>query len=209
MILLCRKRNWKWEHTVLIGIFAVHTVIYHIVGSTYRYSLYLVPLFMPFTMAGFSLCCELPEKMKWPERMHLAASGLAFVLLLLIFGIQIGNGMKCVTDRKDIWIRQVADTIVRWGKEHTPDRRVRVASFGLGEAVYWSGAYSVFNYKSGVRDIKTFRDFDLLLIPETHLAEIAGCRDLRPVPLPKQKKIPRKASDRYFLFCRENISGDK
>ena len=209
IFLLLRKRNWKWEHTVLIGVFLAHTLIYYVIGSTYRYSLYLIPMFMPFTMTGLGFFCSLPQKMNWPEHFRLTAAASVFVLMCLVFGIQIRNGMEFVFARKDRWIRQVADTIIRWGHQNTPDRRVRVAAFGLGEAVYWSGAYSVFNYKDGFQDMKTFRDFDLLLIPEAHLAEISGCRDLRRISLPEPEKRPRDPSDRYFLFCRDNISEGK
>ena len=204
MFLLLRKRNWKWEHTVLTGVFLAHTAIYYLIGSAYRYSLYLIPMFMPFTMTGLGFFCVLPQKMNWSERVRLTAVAAVFVLMCLIFGIQIRNGMEIVFARKDKWIRQVADTMIQWGRKNVPDRRLRVASFGLVEAVYWSGAYSVFNYKDGVQDMKHFRDFDLLLIPESHLAEISERRDLRPVPLPAPKKRPRDASDRYYLFCREN-----
>ena len=209
MFLLLRKRKWKWEHTVLIGVFLAHTMIYYLIGSAYRYSLYLIPMFMPFTMTGLGFFCELPQKMNWPERVRLTAVASLFVLICLIFGLQIRNGMEVVFARKDKWVRQVADTIIQWGRLNAPGRRVRVAAFGLGEAVYWSGAYSVFNYKDGARDMKHFRDFDLLLIPESLLTEISERRDLRPVPLPEPKKKPRKTSDRYFLFCRGNISEGK
>lgn len=209
MFLLLRKRNWKWEHTVLIGVFLAHLGIYYLIISTYRYNLYLIPMFMPFTMTGLGFFCELPRNMNWSERLRLTAVASVFVLMCLIFGLEIKNGMEFVFSRKDKWIRQVADTIIQWGQKNAPGRRVRLASIGLVEAVYWSGAYSVFGYKNVEQDLKTFRDFDLLLIPESNLTEISERRDLRPVPLPAPKKRPRDASDRYHLFCRVNIAESK
>ena len=209
MILLCWKRRWQWEHTVLIGIFLVHTVIYCKISSAYRYSIYLIPMFMPFTMTGLSFLSSMPEKLKWPERLRLPAVGAVCVLLVLLFGFQIENGMKCVTERKDVWFRQIADVISQWGRQHVPGRRVRLAAVGLGEIVYWSGADAVFRYKYGIRDLKSFRDFDLLLIPESSAGDIAGRRDLRPIPLPEPPKRNRVHSDRVLLFCRQEFSEGK
>ena len=68
VVVLLRRRRWSWEHTLLWGIFLLHTVLYWKVGMTYRYNIYLVPLFMPFTMTGLGFCCGQLARVKIPSR---------------------------------------------------------------------------------------------------------------------------------------------
>lgn len=201
ILTLLKRREWNWEHTLFAGLYLVHSAIYCKSGFAYRYSIYLIPLFMPVTMTGISFCLETAGRLKLPERLKHQAAWAATAALLVLFGTQIENGLTCVTDRRDVWIREIAAIIRQWGKTHVPDRRLRLAATGLPEAVYWSGAYPVFGYKRGIGSLKETRDFDLLLINETLLDEIAERTDLEPVPVPDRNNVEKNPDKRYRLFA--------
>lgn len=201
LLLLLKRREWRWEHTLFAGLYLVHSAIYFKAGSAYRYSIYLIPLFMPVTMTGISFCLETAGRLKLPEHLKHQAAWAAAAALLVLFGAQIPNGLACVTDRNDVWIRELAGIIRQWGESHVPGRRLRLAATGLPEAVYWSEAFPVFGYKRGISSLKEARDFDLLLINETLLDEIAGRTDLEPVPVPDRKHVEKDPNKRYRLFA--------
>ena len=200
-LVLLIKRRWSWEYTLLWGLYFVHAVLYLKVGSAYRYHIYLVPLFMPFALTGLLFILDVYQLLKLPEKLRNAVTWAAAAGLLILFVAQIENGLVCVTDRKDVWIRELAGIIRQWGETHVPGRRLRVAATGLPEAVYWSGAYPVFGYKRGISPLKDARDFDLLLINETLLGEIAGRTDLEPVPVPDRSNVEKHPNKRYRLFA--------
>lgn len=187
-IVLVRRRRWNWRHTLLWCIFLLHTALYFKVGIAYRYSIYLVPLFMPFTMTGVSFCCGQLARLNIPPRIVPLLRPLFPLLLVAVLALQVENGMQNVFSRDDRGKREIAKSIRRWGELNMPGRRVRLAATGMIEAVYWSGAYNVFNYEAGPSDLRHFRDFDLLLIAESRLDEIAGRTDLSPVPTPGWEK---------------------
>jgi len=205
-VVLIRRRRWKWGHTLLWGIFLLHTVLYCKVGIAYRYNIYLVPLFMPFTVAGLSFCGEQLVRLKIPPRLVPVLRRLAPVVLVAVLVLQVDNGMKDVFSRDDRGKRIIAQSIRRWGELNMPGRRVRLAATGLVEAVYWSGAYSVFNYGAGYSDLRKFRDFDLLLIEETWLDQIAGRTDLRLVPTPEWESCFGRRP-RFRLYRRVDAAG--
>ena len=195
------KRRWRWEYTLLWGLYLVHAGLYFKVGSTYRYHIYLIPLFMPFTITGLLFFLDVYELLKLPEKLRNAVTWAAAAGLLVLLGGQVLNGLQCVTDRKDVWIKEVAGIIREWGRTHVPGRKVRVAATGLPVAVYWSEGFPVFGYKRGPGSLKETTDFDLLLINENLLDEIAGRTDLEPVPVPDRKNVEKDPGKRYLLFA--------
>lgn len=197
--LLIRRRQWDRRHTLLIVLFLLHGIIYFKVGSAYRYSIYLSPLFMPLTVGGASFLLDLyrctPIPGKYRPGTDVLLGGAAAVVLLL----QVVNGMDCVFSRGDRWLRENAAFIKAWGEENIVGRPLRLVCVELPETVYWSGAYSVFNYNFGKRDLRIFRDFDLLLIPESRLSELGGRSDLIEMKLPRMSSSP-SSKKRFRLF---------
>ena len=186
IILLIHRRKWRWDYSLFIFIYLLHLGIYFKIVSAYRYSIYLIPLLMPFTVTGIAWLIEKYRSWQIPRRYiwcNYAAVGV--VSALLVF--QVINGMRCVTDRDDVWKRKIAGVMKEWGEKNVPDRRLRVVGVDLSEAVFWSGAYNLFNYKDGKSDLRTVRDFDLMLIPLERVPEIAERNDLEPIELPEDR----------------------
>ncbi|MCI5778632.1 MAG: glycosyltransferase family 39 protein [Lentisphaeria bacterium] len=194
-IWLLKYGKWRWEFSLIWLIFILHSLIYLAVSTAYRYSIYLIPLFMPFSVTGVALLWKKMEQISFWRYLKPAMT----LVLALIVVLQVINGMKCVTDRDDVEKRKIAAFIRQWGEDNRPGRRLRLAGMVWPESVYWSGAYSVFNYKSGAKDLKTFRDFDLLLIPGAQYPILSGQTDFVELELPIDQ-TKRPFSKRIFLF---------
>ncbi len=193
IIFLWKKRKWNAEYTLFLLIFLFHTVIYFLTPSSYRYYIYLVPLFMPFTICGLTFC--LREICRFTERQWDAVSVRRcnlFFLCLVCAGILIGqmfNGINIIFRRRDVTKREVACFIRQYAKDNYPGRRIKLAAVHYPETVYWSMAYSVCGYRSGggLPDLNTFRDFDLLMLP----------RD-KKLPPPEFKGLTRLELPEHF-----------
>jgi len=184
MVLLIYRKKWRWEYTFMIVLVLLHLGIYYKITSAYRYSLYVIPLFMPFTVIALTFLKGWYEKQFELFRAKKICDILLAACVIAVIFSQLYNGLEVVYSRDDIWKRQIASYIRSYQEKNIPSRRVRVAALRLPEAVFWSGGESVFSYKSGIRDIRTFRDFDLLLIPQSYMKYVLHRKDLIKLPLP-------------------------
>ncbi len=193
MFLLIRRKKWNLEHTLLIGLYFLHTAIYLKVSGAYRYSIYLVPVFMPFTVTGMVFAKDriaglLKENWK-PAAAYLTCAGLA-----VLFFIQIQNGLDYSFRKKDAPSRQAAEWIRQYAAEHYPDRRVRIASTGgfTAKIVFWSGGESVCNYRDNIslpKDLSLL-DFDLLILPvAADVSVFEPGTELEVIPAPEDLPV--------------------
>lgn len=189
MGLLLYRKKWNWDFTLILGLLAVHFVIYYNTVAAYRYSIYLIPLFMPFTLTGVeTLTSAIRSRLTGCSATGLTkikiltGAGIAAVLLL-----QAINGMACVTDRKDRKIRKAAEFIRTYAAEQFPGRRSRIAAAGCVETIYWSGAVSLWGYWQYElpAEQQFSKDFDLYLQDKSVPGEPpAYCGELQEVPAP-------------------------
>ena len=198
-VLVIRRRRWDRRHTLLAAIFALHTVVYFKFSYAYRYSIYLVPMLMPLTVAGICGLLELYRRCPLREEVRRWSDGALFLAAAVVLASQVANGMAGVISRKDRGKRALAAYIRQWGERNVPGRRLRLVCTELRETTYWSGAQSVFNYETGERDLRSFRDFDLLVIPESRLPELGDRSGLSELPLPDALSRP-DGKERYCLF---------
>lgn len=196
--LLLRLRKWNWEFSLLWVLFFVHFLVYAMIVSAHRYSIYLVPLFMPFTLNGVAFVLQKGKEWlehRGPGVVHTASclTGACVIVLLICQG---SNGMKCVTDRKDKQFREVAAFIRNYSSEHFPGRRCKIAAGGhCTIVVYWSGAIAHWGYKQTEKK----SDFDLLLLLKRKAEKVpAEYGKLEEVPAPSDfpVKIFRKAEQK-------------
>lgn len=194
-VLLLARRQWSWEFTAFIGLYLVHFIIYERIVNAYRYSLYLIPLFMPFTLIGLRFAGEKGREFlmkKRPELLQYLPLLLGLGLAFLLFG-QTLNGLKCVTDRKDAPYRKAAAFIKEYAKKHFPGRRCRIATFGRSVVtLYWTGAVAVWGYKDYELYGKEYhrKDFDLLLISRKGQDRIPeGCGKLQEIPTQEEYPV--------------------
>lgn len=186
MILLGLRRKWNWEYSLFLALYILHTVIYIKISSAYRYSIYLVPLFMPFTVAGLEFCYRLFRslcKQKLTMNQTRLTESALYLGCFIILISQAINGLEIVVRRKDAINGKIAAFIREYAAENFPGQRLRLAADGHSITVYRSGAYSVWNYKSRPEapDPRTFRDFDLLMLDKEEMKLVASCKDLVPV----------------------------
>lgn len=179
-ILLCR-RKWNYEFSVLIICFTVHFLIYTQVISAYRYSIYLIPLFMPFTMTAIEASAKFGKTL-FLRRFSNGADGVIILLAIGVISLlilQTINGLACVTDRKDVPFRKTADFIRDYASKHFPGRRVVVASTDCSIAVYWSGAVALWGYKQYElpENQRYSTNFDLYLLARKNAKNIPDFYD--------------------------------
>ncbi len=191
MAVLIQRKKWKQEHTLLVGVYFLHTLIYINFIQAYRYFVYLVPLFLPFTVTGVFFLAD--QFRRLPEmRLSFAVKYLAVAGISVGFIAQIVNGLDFSFRRKDAGLRETAGWLRSYAAEHFAGDRVRVASDCLfPEIIYWSGASAVINYKEGNEetDLKTFRDFDLLMIARENAGWVREFPELVPVETPSEYPV--------------------
>ena len=174
MVILCMTKKWNWELILLPCICLLHIIIYSKVVSSYRYSIYLVPLFMPFTITGLNFVgrkISVLFNRQYPHRhsgaIHLFALAVASMLLF-----QAANGMKCVVERKDKKYYNAAEFIRDYAAKNFPGRRCRVASTQCPKTIYHSGAIAWWGYKQRELCNHDVNAFDLLLIDKKQNHEL-------------------------------------
>lgn len=189
MGLLLHRKKWNWDFTLLLGLFAVHFIIYYKTVAAYRYSIYLIPLFMPFTLTGIeAVASGIRSRLSgWSAAKLTQINILAGVGIVAILVFQAINGMACVTDRKDRKIRKAAEFIRAYAAEQFPGRRCSIAAARSVEIIYWSGAVSRWGYWQYElpAEQQFSKDFDLYLQDKSVPGEPpAYCGELQEIPAP-------------------------
>jgi hypothetical protein len=205
ILVLLWLRRWKWEFSVLLTIYLIHQAIYFFGGSAYRYSIYLVPMLMPFTMFGLKAVwdayCRVPFLTRWRRFIDIAivAGGVIF---LAIF---VDNGMLFVFSDGGGKKRVVADFIRRWKESNIPERRLKIADDGgFPEIVYWSGAYNVCGYGTPRKWSDCLDISDMILVRERNYEEAAAKKELELI-----KDFPMEKTYRVYLFRPRGTAGQK
>ena len=169
IITLLRRRQWRWEFSVLLAAYLIHQAIYFSVSISYRYSIYMVPMFMPLTVVGLGRSIDAYRNWHALDRWRTALDA-AWIVVAVIVGVAcIDNGMEIVFNRSDDPKRAAAAFIREWGARNVPDRRLRIADDGyFPEVIYWSEAFRV----SGVSNPRRWdecRDCDLIFVGDRGL----------------------------------------
>ena len=178
ILTLLYRRKWRWEFSALLIAYLIHQAIYFSVGAAYRYSIYLVPMFMPFTVTGMALCLEAYMHVQISDRWRAMLNTAGVVGALVAIVAFINNGMKIVITRSDNPKREAAAFIRNWGERNISGRRLRIANDGsFPEVIFWSGAYRV----SGITHPHRWdecRDCDLILVGDEELPAAKARTDL-------------------------------
>lgn len=176
--------------TMICGVFFIHFLMYCLIVSAYRYSIYLVPMFMPFTVTGIKLTGEKISgflKNHFPGKMVVIQTVFGFSVILLFIFHAI-NGMKCVSDRKDRKFHKAAAFIKNYAAENFPGRRCRIAAAGCAETVYHTGAIAWWGYKAAELSAQQHdrEDFDLFLWGKKQNPELLKLMsNLQEIPAPE------------------------
>ncbi len=200
MFLLLFRKKWNWEHTVFLGLYLAHTFMYMKISAAYRYSIYLVPLFMPFTMTGVSfarkLFCLLTENFPSGPRKLIHAACLCGLCMFFLF--QAKNGLDFSFSRKkSLWENRAAAAFLRQAAMTAGIKgRARLAAPGHVEIMYWSGMEAVLNYQSAAPepDLAVYRDYDFLLLGKEKKIQNGKC------PWLEKLSLPAEIADKYQIY---------
>lgn len=191
-ILLLAKRKWKWDYTVLILLTLLHFAIYFHIVSAYRYYIFMIPMFMMFTIYGLEPVVNFLNKCSKPIRLTAAT------VVVLLFAAQLTNGLEMAFSRKDRPFREVAAFIQKHAEHAGQAGKLRLAAPELPEIAFWSEAFPVTGYNQPpVQDFTTFSDFDLLLMSPDHekfhlVSERTDLEKLSNTPYPNEFVFFRK-----------------
>ncbi len=158
-VLILRRRRWRWDYTLMAAIVVGHIVLYCRVVSAYRYYIFIIPLWMMFTMTALEWIFGWREKLPPAVRVMIYA-GCAVALLF-----QLENGLSRAFSRKDRPLRQTAAWVEDYAARNIATRRLRMLAPESPEIAYWSKAFPVDGYtQPAIRDYATAGDFDLLVL---------------------------------------------
>ena len=165
------QKKMKWDYLMISGMAVMHFAVYLTIVSDFRYYLFLIPLYMMFTITGAAFICNLLKK-------YLPTPLFAFCALYcgLTMYDQVKEGIDCGTAHWGREYREIGKYVEQYGKEHFPGRKIRVLDRDVPEVVYWSKAFHVNGYEE--RDINhaTAKDFDLIVC-HPNACEIFDARD--------------------------------
>ena len=191
-ILLLVKRKWKWDYTVLILLTLFYFAIYFHIISAYRYYIFMIPMFMMFTIYGLEPVVNFLNKCSKPIRLTAAT------VVVLLFAAQLTNGLEMAFSRKDRPFREVAAFIQKYAEHAGHTGKLRLAAPELPEIAFWSETFPVTGYNQPpVQDFTTFSDFDLMLMSPDHekfhlVSERTDLEKLSNTPYPNEFVFFRK-----------------
>ena len=194
--MLLYRRRWRWEYSLLIGYVAFNSLAFCHFAVAYRYFIFVIPLFMVFTLFGIGFLLEFARRF----RMH----GVAVAILALLVA---GQSFNAPLTFRETTQRQLG----RYLKTHKADflppggnRALVVHSIGQPEVVYWCDETRLTDYSAKCPDPNRVAGFDVLVVGARDSADVNILRnrsDLRealsPVPefrlfVPVEKKETRK-----------------
>ena len=198
LILVLRKRQWKTDYFVLFGISIMLCVVYTLIVSSYRYHLYLIPLFMMFTLTGLffvtgSLCRM--NQGKW-------IPAVTFLCALILFA-QVGCGIRKAFSKRGETFRQAGTWIAEYGRKYHPSRPLKVYAYRIPEVIFWSKACQVNAYGKPFIAPETVQDFDLIVCRKGFADIFMKRKDLERI-----KGVPGDG-EKLMIFRKKTFSGGK
>lgn len=194
LLLLIRKKALRWDYLLFAGITMLHLAVYWVIMvSSERYYLFMVPLFMMFTITGVDFIRQ--QAVKY-------LPGYALVICCVLCGamlcwqVRIGIASAFYKDGKRQ--KKIAAFIDEYSRKHFPDRQLRVAS-SVPEVpcIYWSNAYHVNGYDRILARVKpeNIYDCDMIVVGKNDHAPLDARSDLERIPdapYPEYVRIYRK-----------------
>ena len=176
-VMIFWKKQWKNDYLLFAGIALLYFIFYMLTVAAYRYYLFLIPLFMVFTVTGAKVLYDLARKYL-PGRLQLLGVALCAVLAI----VQICNGLSRAFSGKGKDFIEAGRWIEEYNKKHFPERRLKLYSPMLSEVAYWSKAYPTDGVNGTIHDPATFTDFDLAAVHRKKSCGLEKRSDLERIP---------------------------
>ena len=123
-----RKKEWKNDYLVLYGTALLYFLLYMMTVSAYRYYIFLIPLFMMFTVTGAGVLRDLAVKYL-PYKVQIICIAVCVAL-----GIgQITNGVARAFSSKGKDFIKVGKWIGEYNKKYFPERKLKLYSPMMSE----------------------------------------------------------------------------
>ena len=158
-VAIFRRKQFKPDYLLFAGAALLYFLLYMLTVSAYRYYLFMIPLFMMFTVTGANVLRELAEK-------HLPGK-LQMICLALCAALAIGqfvNGINRTFSSQGKDFIKAGKWIEKYNKDHFPDRKLKLFSPLMSEVGYWSKAELTEGFEKRPHNPATFKDFDLAVV---------------------------------------------
>ena len=159
MFLIIKRKQWLMDYWLFFAVSALQCAIYIATVSAQRYYLFMIPLFMMFTLTGIDFVLDVIKK-HFPQKVHVFC--LAACAMILVGQVASGVKRAYSSDGKDC--QAAGKWISEYGKKHFPDRKLVIFAPKMTEVAYWSGAVHTDGYEKPQHDPATFKDFDLAVV---------------------------------------------
>ncbi len=183
------RRRWRMEYWVFLAVTAAVFPLYFALFHPYRYFIFLIPLFMVFTLDGIKLFFSFAERY---GKLALALSAVGLLVVL-----QTHNAVTFPFDGgKDAfiagnWLRENKTLFI---PETEKGRKLIVADVKTSEVTYWCDEDRLLEYGDRRFTLGNMTGFDVLtaINGKKEAAFLRKREDLREISCPGQK--------RYTLF---------
>ena len=198
IFLILRRRQWKPDYFVLVGMTLMLSVIYTVVVSSYRYHLYMIPLFMMFTLTGLAATGK-----KLSGLLPLKGKILLGLFCIVFLAGQIHNGIARAFSKRGETYRKAGLWIAEYGRKYCPSRPLKVYAHWIPEVIYWSKAQQVNAYGKPFIAPETVQDFDLIVCRKGFTDVFMKRKDLERI-----KGVPGDG-EKLMIFRKKTFSGGK
>ena len=182
---IIRRKQWKADYLVFLGTALMYFVLYMVTVSAYRYYLFLIPLFMMFTITGAGVLRDLAIK-HLPYKLQLICAAACAALMIG----QFANGINRAFSSKGKDFIKAGKWIEKYNKKHFSDRKLKLFSPMMSEVGYWSKAELTEGFGKKLHDPATFKDFDLAVVHRKRSYGLEKRSDLERIPnTPHSKNI--------------------
>ena len=184
-VAIFRKKAFKPDYLVFAGTTLLYFLLYMLTVSAYRYYLFMIPLFMMFTVTGANVLRELAVK-RLPGKLQMICLALCAALAIG----QFVNGISRAFSSHGKDFIKVGKWIEKYNKKHFPDRKLKLFSPMMSEVGYWSKAELTEGFAKRPHNPATFKDFDLAVVHRKRSFGMEKRSDLERVPdTPHSKNI--------------------
>ena len=182
---IIRRKQWRADYLVFLGTTLMYFTLYLVTISAYRYYLFLIPLFMVFTITGAGVLRDLAIKYL-PYKVQFIC---VIACTALLIG-QFANGINRAFSSKGKDFIKAGKWIEKYNKKHFPDRKLKLFSPMMSEVGYWSKAELTDGFAKPQHNPATFKDFDLAVVHRKRSYGMEKRSDLERIPdTPHSKNI--------------------
>ncbi len=182
---IIRRKQWRADYLVFLGTTLMYFTLYLVTISAYRYYLFLIPLFMVFTITGAGVLRDLAIKYL-PYKVQFIC---VIACTALLIG-QFANGINRAFSSKGKDFIKAGKWIEKYNKTHFPDRKLKLFSPMMSEVGYWSKADLTDGFTDVSHNPATFKDFDLAVVHRKRSYGMEKRSDLERIPdTPHSKNI--------------------